>query len=58
MLYPTELRRQMAIFDYFTEYSELFYRFLLSLIPDSAEFHFRQKSSDFRCFHFLDFFKK
>ena len=24
MLYPTELRGQMAIFDYFAEYSELF----------------------------------
>ena len=58
MLYPTELRGQMAIFYYFAEYSELFYRFLFSVIPDSAEFHFRQKSSDFRRFHFPDFFKR
>ena len=58
MLYPTELRGQMAIFDYFAEYSELFYRFPFSVIPDPAEFHFRQKSSDFRCFHFPDFFKR
>lgn len=43
MLYPTELRGQMAIFYYFAEYSELFYRFLFSVIPDSDEFHFRQK---------------
>ena len=42
MLYPTELRGQIAIFDYFSEYSELFCRFLFSVIPDSAEFHFRR----------------
>ena len=58
MLYPTELRGQMAIFYYFAEYSELFYRFLFSVIPDSAEFHFRQKSSDFHGFRFPDFFKR
>lgn len=58
MLYPTELRGQIAIFSYFSEYPELFSSFLFSGLPDSAEFHFRQKSSDFRCFHFLDFFKK
>ena len=58
MLYPTELRGQMAIFYYFAEYSELFYRFLFSVIPDSSEFHFRQKSSDFHGIRFPDFFKR
>ena len=58
MLYPTELRGQMAIFDYFAEYSELFCRFLFSVLPDSAEFSFSSKSSDFHGFHFPDFFKR
>ena len=57
MLYPTELRGQMAIFDYFSEYSELFYRFLFSVIPDSAEFHFRQKVRIFAVFIFQTFSK-
>ena len=57
MLYPTELRGQMAIFDYFDEYSELFYRFLFSVIPESAEFHFRQKVRIFAVFIFRTFSK-
>ena len=57
MLYPTELRGQMAIFDYFSEYSELFYRFLFSVIPDSDEFHFRQKVRIFAVFIFRTFSK-
>ena len=52
MLYPTELRGQMAIFNYFSEYSELFCRFLFSMLPDSAEFHFRQKVRIFTVFIF------
>ena len=56
MLYPTELRGQMAILYYFAEYSELLYRWLFSVTPDSAESH--QKSSDFQGFRFPDFFKR
>ena len=52
MLYPTELRGQMAIFDYFAEYPELFSSFLFSALPDSAEFHFRQKVRIFTVFIF------
>ncbi len=58
MLYPTELRGQMAIFDYFAEYSELFYRFPFSVIPDPAEFHFRQKKFGFSLFSFSGLFQK
>ena len=57
MLYPTELRGQMAIFDYFAEYSELFDQFLFSVIPDSDEFHFRQKVRIFAVFIFRTFSK-
>ena len=57
MLYPTELRGQMAIFDYFAEYSELFCRFLFSALPDSAEFHFRQKVRIFTVSIFRTFSK-
>ena len=57
MLYPTELRGQMAIFNYFSEYPELFCRFLFSVLPDSAEFHFRQKVRIFMVFIFRTFSK-
>ena len=57
MLYPTELRGQMEIFDYFAEYPELFCRFLFSVIPDSAEFHFRQKVRIFTVSIFRTFSK-
>ena len=57
MLYPTELRGQMAIFIYFSEYSELFERFLFSALPDSAEFHFRQKVRIFTVSIFRTFSK-
>ena len=57
MLYPTELRGQMAIFSYFSEYSELFFRFLFSVLPDSAEFHFRQKVRIFTVSIFRTFSK-
>ena len=56
-LYPAELRGQMAIFYYFAEYSELFYRFPFSVIPDSAEFHFRQKVRIFTVSIFRTFSK-
>ena len=57
MLYPTELRGQMAIFSYFSEYPELFERFLFSALPDSAEFHFRQKVRIFTVSIFRTFSK-
>ena len=57
MLYPTELRGQMAIFDYFSEYSKLFCRFLFSVIPDSDKFHFHQKVRIFAVFIFRTFSK-
>ena len=57
MLYPTELRGQIAIFDYFSEYPELFDRFLFSVLSDSAEFHFRQKVRIFTVFIIRSFQK-
>ena len=57
MLYPTELRGQMVIFNYFPEYPELFCRFLFSALPDSAEFHFCQKVRIFTVSIFRTFSK-
>ena len=57
MLYPTELRGQIEIFDYFSVYSELFDQFLFSAIPSSAEIHFRRKVRIFTVSVFRTFSK-
>ncbi|MGM9650835.1 MAG: hypothetical protein ACI3VX_02720, partial [Faecousia sp.] len=56
MLYPAELRGQMTIFDYFSEYPELFDRFLFcaSRFPES---HFGQKVRIFAVSIFRTFSK-
>ena len=57
MLYPAELRGQMAIFGYYAEYPKLIDRFLFSVLKDSAAFHFRQKARIFTVSIFRTFSK-
>ena len=57
MLYPTELRGQMAIFDYFTEYSELFTVFCFLWFRILPNFIFVKKVRIFDVFIFRTFSK-
>ena len=58
MLYPTELRGQMAMFDYFSAYPELFDRFFVFRASEFRRISFRSKSSDFYRCYFPEQFKK